>query len=271
MDLGEFSELHVPALEADEARYNLQIDAIASAVKDNLTDFRHWTFGVPGHCAIKWPGRAILLGNLDRVECQQLAEATKHIEYPGVVGADQTAHWFIQHATEMGAHFEAPLPQRIHVLSSTPRYSGVRGSPRAADIEDMPLLLEWLAAFHREAIPHDPPPERANIEMAVANRRFLLWIIDEKPVSVARIARRLRLTGAINSVYTPPQERGRGYASSVTAAVVDQLFSEGKTAACLYTDLRNPISNRCYAKVGFRPHCDSWHYLRKPHGIDPNG
>jgi len=270
MDLEEFSELHVPALEADEVGYNLQIAAIASAVKENPAGFRHWTLGAPGHCAVQWPGWAILLGNLNGVECQQLAEATKHIEYPGVVGADQTAHWFIQHATEMGAHFEAPLPQRIHVLSSAPCYPGVRGSSRVADAGDVPLLLEWLAAFHQEAIPQDPPPERAKIEMAVANRRLLFWILDEKPVSVAGIARRLRHTGAISSVYTPPQERCRGYAGSVTAAVVDQLFSEGKTSACLYTDLRNPISNRCYAKIGFRPHCDSWHYLRSRTDLTPN-
>jgi predicted GNAT family acetyltransferase len=81
---------------------------------------------------------------------------------------------------------------------------------------------------------------------------------------MATIARRVRRTGAISSVYTPPEQRGRGYAGSVTAAVVDRLFAEGKRAICLYTDLRNPLSNRCYAKIGFRPHCDSWYYVRRP-------
>jgi predicted GNAT family acetyltransferase len=80
---------------------------------------------------------------------------------------------------------------------------------------------------------------------------------------MAAVARRLRNTGAIAPVYTPPEHRGRGYAGSVTAAVVDKLFGEGKTAVCLYTDLRNPTSNRCYARIGFTRHCDSWHYLRK--------
>jgi len=80
---------------------------------------------------------------------------------------------------------------------------------------------------------------------------------------MAAITRRVRRTGAISSVYTPPEQRGRGYAGSVTAAVVDRLFAEGKKAICLYTDLRNPLSNRCYAKIGFRPHCDSWYYVRR--------
>jgi len=32
--------------------------------------------------------------------------------------------------------------------------------------------------------------------------------------------------------------------------------------ACLYTDLRNPMSNRCYAKIGFKPYRAPRHYLR---------
>jgi len=153
-----------------------------------------------------------------------------------------------------GEDFEDPIPQRIHVLSSPPRYPGADGSPRGATVADAPLLFEWLVAFHKEAVPHDPPPEQANIEKLAAGGRFLL--LDEQTAGLspsAAISRRLRHTAAIAPVYTPPEQRGRGYAGSVTAAVVDRVFSEGKTAACLYTDLRNPCSNRCYAKIGFKP------------------
>jgi RimJ/RimL family protein N-acetyltransferase len=262
MDLREFAELHVPALEADEIRFNLQIAAMASAVKERPMGFRHWGLGAPGHCATQWPGRAIVLGNLDQAECWELANATMQIEYPGVRGSDQTARWFVQHALAMGANFEDPIPQRIHVLSSAARYPGAAGSARAVRAVDAPLLFEWLVAFHQQAVPHNPPPQQADAEKAATSGRFLFWTVDEKPVSLAAITRRLRHTGAISYVYTPPEHRGRGYAGSVTAAVVDQLFAEGKTAVCLHTDLRNPISNRCYAKIGFRPHCDSWYYLR---------
>jgi predicted GNAT family acetyltransferase len=46
----------------------------------------------------------------------------------------------------------------------------------------------------------------------------------------------------------------------VTAALVERIYAEGKSFACLYTDLRNPFSNRCYAKIGFEPVCAAWHY-----------
>jgi predicted GNAT family acetyltransferase len=86
--------------------------------------------------------------------------------------------------------------------------------------------------------------------------------VDGEPVSMAGIVRQTRHAAAIAAVYTPPKLRGRGYAGSVTAAVVERVFAEGKAIACLYTDLRNPISNRCYAKIGFKPICPSWHYPR---------
>jgi len=264
MEVAEFAALHVPALEADEVRFNLQIAAITAALLETPVGLRSWSLGAPGHCAIQWPGRAILLGNLALAECQRLAEATVATGSPGVVGADQTARWFVERAIAMGETFEDPIPQRIHILSDAPRYPGVPGSARAVTAADAPLLFDWLDAFQKEAVPHDPPPEPANVERAAASGRFLFWTVDGGPVAMAAIARRLRTTGAISSVYTPPEHRSRGYAGSVTAAVVDRLFAEGKTAVCLYTDLRNPISNRCYAKMGFRPHCDSWQYLRRP-------
>jgi predicted GNAT family acetyltransferase len=68
-------------------------------------------------------------------------------------------------------------------------------------------------------------------------------------------------------VHTPPERRG--YAGAATAAVAARILAEGKTAVCLYTDLRNAASNRCYAKIGFEPHCDSWHYLRRPRRVAP--
>jgi len=35
---------------------------------------------------------------------------------------------------------------------------------------------------------------------------------------------------------------------SATAALSERIFAEGKSAACLYTDLSNIYSNRCYAR-----------------------
>jgi predicted GNAT family acetyltransferase len=70
-------------------------------------------------------------------------------------------------------------------------------------------------------------------------------------------------SAAIAGVYTPPELRGRGYAGSATAAVVELIYAKGRKSACLYTDLRNPASNRCYEKIGFKPYCESWFFPQK--------
>src|SRR5262245_62560811 len=121
MDLAQFAALHVPALEADEARFIL-LAGLTSAEKDAPLGLRLWSLGAPGHCAMQWPERAILLGDLDRAQCQQLADATMAIGAPGVLGADQTAHWFVERAIAMGAEFESAIAQRIRVLLESPRF-----------------------------------------------------------------------------------------------------------------------------------------------------
>ena len=44
------------------------------------------------------------------------------------------------------------------------------------------------------------------------------------------------------------------------------VFTEGKRAACLFTDLRNLASNRCYARIGFKPACDAALHIQTAHG-----
>ena len=119
-------------------------------------------------------------------------------------------------------------------------------------------------SFVREATPHDPLPSRERLHALAGEVQHFFWIVDDEPVSMAAIVRRTRNAAAIAAVYTPPPRRGRGYAGSVTAAVAEQAFAEGKAVACLYTNARNPFSNRCYAKIGFEPVCDSAHIPRSP-------
>lgn len=219
--------------------------------------------GGPGACAVKAPGRPIVLGALTREQCRGLAETVRDLDYEGVVGVDLAPVWFVERAAELGAVFADPIPQRIHVLRAKPAYPPAPGQARQVVPEDAPLLADWTAAFVREAVPDDPVPTREEIERAAGEGRHFLWMVAGEPVAMAAIARRLRTAAAISQVFTPPAHRGRGYAGSVTAAVVERIFGEGRTAACLYTDLRNPASNRCYARIGFTPLCDAWAYWRR--------
>src|SRR5262249_32262412 len=151
----EFVRYHLPALEADEVRYNVQI-AILSVAQKKLANLQHWTLGGRGHCATRSPGHGILLGALDRAECEDLALQTRDIDYPRVIGSDERAPWFVQAARSIGITFAEAIPQRIHVLRDAPRFPGADGSARVVVADDAPLLFEYITGFHREAVPHEP-------------------------------------------------------------------------------------------------------------------
>ena len=61
----------------------------------------------------------------------------------------------------------------------------------------------------------------------------------------------------IGPVYTPPDLRGRGYGTAVTAEVSRLLLDRGHRFCFLYTDLANPTSNAIYMRIGYEPVCDS--------------
>ena len=261
MQLAEFITYHQPALQANEVKYNRILGLLADAAAPKL---RLWSFGSSGACAVQRPGYPLVLGALSEAECHRLAEETQQTDFPGVVGCDETARWFVEHATMLGFAFREPMPQQIHALSEPPRYPNAAGHARRLSAAETPLFVDWMIAFHQQAVP--PAPSREELEQLAGEAVQLLWVVDGEPVSTAGIVRRTRAAAAISRVYTSPSLRGRGFAGSVTAAVVERIFAEGRSAACPYSDLRNSSSNRCYARIGFKPVCSSWHFARVRQG-----
>ena len=59
----------------------------------------------------------------------------------------------------------------------------------------------------------------------------------------------------VGPVYTPKENRGRGYAGAGVAEVSRRILAAG-SRACLFTDQANPTSNRLYERLGYRPVVD---------------
>lgn len=262
MQFADFVAYHQPALKNDEIRHNLMLAVLSRFLESGSDDVLTWTLGEPGQCAIKTPGRSIILGELTEQQSHKLADETRELDYPGVLGPGKTANWFVDRATKLGIRFRETVNQQIHSIADRPTYPGTPGSARQAAAGDAPLLAEWIIAFLEEAVPHDPVPTREQLEQRADMDRHWIWLVDGEPVSMAGIVRNLDRVSSIAPVYTPPAHRGRGYAGSVTAAVVENILADGKDAACLFINLANPFSLRCYAKIGFKPACDFPLFLR---------
>ena len=67
----------------------------------------------------------------------------------------------------------------------------------------------------------------------------------------------------VSPVYTPPEYRGKGYATSCVAAVSQHLLNTGYKYCFLFTDVANPTSNHIYQKIGYQPVCEISDYSFK--------
>ena len=132
------------------------------------------------------------------------------------------------------------------------------GRLRHAEIEDLPLMAMWIAKFSSEAIGKEPEPGRAerNAEKYIAGRKLYVWDHDG-PVSIVRVSRAMKNGTVISLVYTPPELRSRGYATSSVYQLTKKLLIGGYKFCSLYTDLANPASNHIYPKIGFVPMGDT--------------
>ena len=80
-------------------------------------------------------------------------------------------------------------------------------------------------------------------------------------MSMAARARPMTHGVVVNAVYTPPEMRGRGYASACVGHLSQHLLDSGYQFCCLFTDLSNPTSNNIYQRLGYHPVCDYDEYV----------
>ncbi|MDP8223981.1 MAG: GNAT family N-acetyltransferase [Candidatus Lernaella stagnicola] len=155
-----------------------------------------------------------------------------------------------------GRGFRMWMNHTIYELRQIKESARVSGRCRVAQKADTERVWDWWGRFEDEAMGADA--ERAShevLETYIRQKRVYFWE-DTEPVSLAVVVRKLPRWGCVGGVYTPPEQRGRGYASACVGAVCEYLLAEGSEFVCLFADRDNPISNHLYQKIGFRPLVD---------------
>lgn len=170
---------------------------------------------------------------------------------PGVGGLRPQAEVFADEWVRRAGGVAKPsMRQGIYVADRVTPPDGVPGRLRSADAGDLPLLREWVAGFHADT---GLPPEGPNdLEVRVASGRLCVWVVDGRPVSMAGATAPAAGVSRVQYVYTPPDQRGRGYASACVAALTARELAVSGRTCMLYTDLANPTSNGIYQAVGYR-------------------
>ncbi|MHB8104901.1 MAG: GNAT family N-acetyltransferase [Dehalococcoidales bacterium] len=262
-------------LAKDGARYGL-IVAIANGLVRNP---HHFGPDDPWFCsigtgtkinavAIRTPPHNIILahfsGDIAAIAEKLVVVVTEKFKViPGVVGDKDLADIFArQWCDAFNLKIRNKMEQRIFRLNRVNDVPLSRGKMRPATMADKDLVVKWSHAFHVDTGMEKMGEPEMDITPLLEMGWIFLWE-DGKPVAMARQAGVADKGITVSGVYTPPELRGKGYATSCVAELSKLILQSGKEFCMLYTDLAIPTSNSIYKKIGYKEVADSVEYTFK--------
>lgn len=206
------------------------------------------------------PPKRIVLSRIDTDIQAAVILLVRHlrridVQIPGAVGPAVEAQAFADCWVEGVSGVSTSISRRMRVFEAR-TVANLPLSPgklRLARPDDHPLMARWIVGLS-EAIgePVNFEGAKSRAEKLIKDQQLYVWD-NEEPVSIAGVSRPMRNGTTIGAVYTPPEHRGKGYATSCVLLLTKKLLSDGYSFCSLYTDLSNPTSNNIYMKIGYIP------------------
>ncbi|WIG20225.1 GNAT family N-acetyltransferase [Bacillus anthracis] len=150
------------------------------------------------------------------------------------------------------------MEQGIYELKQVKKKWTEEGIFREINSDELPVIGKWIYQFCEDVnLPTTKEEAEQTAHTLITNHRLFGLEIDGKLVSVAAKTRPTKNNITINFVYTPKEERKKGYASNCVAALSQSMLDEGYNTTTLYTDLANPTSNKIYQEIGYEQIAES--------------
>jgi predicted GNAT family acetyltransferase len=204
-------------------------------------------------CVMRTPPHKVLITAMPEEAAESLAAVLVDLYevIPAVLGpsgpAEAVAMAWVK---RRGGGWRPGMEMGIYRLTTVIPPRPVPGTLRTATVDDIDLAVEWGEAFAQDTGVMFPT-RRSSIEEWVQHERLQVWEVGGTPVCIA-VAQGDTPGGArVGYVYTPPEHRGRGYASACVASVSQKVLDRGADFCVLYTDMSNPTSNAIYQRIGY--------------------
>ena len=259
---GDFLQRAESWLLASEAEHNLHL-SLAYVRRDAGATGADVLFGTVEQdgdlvgCVIRTPPHKLLITSMPPEAAPDIVGhvAELYDEIPAVLGPADSAVAVASAWTALkGGGWETGMQQRIYRLDQVEPVRPVPGAMRLATMDDLELLTDWGTGFARDA-GHAFLLAREQVNRMIERQDPHIWQ-DESPASMA-VAQGATPNGCrVGYVYTPPELRGRGYASALVARLSQRMLDSGMTFCVLYTDLGNPTPNAIYQRIGYNVICD---------------
>jgi RimJ/RimL family protein N-acetyltransferase len=261
-----FREAATPYLLRDEARHNLLLGVSTTLIQrpDLYEAFDLWVVSdgdeVTGAALRTHPLNLVLAQPANDVALDTLVDRLllERQELPGVIAALPELEAFVGAWTSANDLDVTRLFRHgVYELRDVLPIPAAPGRPRPVTPEDRDLVIPWVVAFAEEVLPKDDEAERhiryVDSRLTATNDAGMwFWEDDGRPVSVSGYGGATPNGMRIGPVYTPPELRGRGYATTLVSEQSRWLLGTGRTLCFLYTDLDNPTSNALYRRIGYR-------------------
>jgi len=172
------------------------------------------------------------------------------INLAGPDEADFTRAWTEATGTGASVYMRSRLFRLAGLLPPEPLPPG---AARVAGQSDFDLLVNWSVAFGAETGAARAENPGFTVAEKLSHGGLMLWEVESMPVAMAGLTRNVAGVVRIAAVYTPPEQRRRGYGGSITTAVSQAALDYGADEVVLFTDQANPTSNALYQRLGYRP------------------
>lgn len=212
-------------------------------------------------CAVRVDSQTLFMSAMSASAAELLAAHLdiEQVALAGVVGRRDTVMAFVE---RYARDYESHANLMLYRLQGQPQFGPASGISLVATRSHFDQVLSWYAAFEREVgMIAVPSPLAQRVERRIAAEQVVLWVDHGEPVSMACCNGLPAASARIGPVYTPPKLRGRGFAQAVTAAASLHVQRDQARMVFLFTDALNPISNRCYQRIGYQYISDHIHLL----------
>lgn len=272
-DLTLFKKDVIPFLEKDEAENNLALGVLQSLTEKDESPFLMAAVIKDDDLGLTilqtHPSQIILSNSVPFTshEIQVIGEKLINTiqEIPGFVGEKElTTELAFYIADIKGIHAHVQMNQKIYKLEKVKKNTKSKGKLRKVEEKDHNTIKDWVYQFCNEV------KQPISLEEAIKKTKEMIhkgnlvaWEKNGKLVSMAYATRPTKNNITISYVYTPINERKKGYASDCVSAFTQLLLDRGYKTTSLYTDISNPTSNKIYIQIGYEAIMDSVHILFK--------
>ncbi|WP_153723050.1 GNAT family N-acetyltransferase [Sporosarcina cascadiensis] len=180
--------------------------------------------------------------------------AEQSISIPTVISRKEWAISFAEKwKAETGRGFQVEIDEGVYRLDAV--NSALEDSPgnwRLATKKDALRIAAWLMLFEKEAgLPLTPKDAvREEVASFIDRQEVFVWENEGKVVSMMKKARPTERGVTVSMVFTPRQERRKGYGRTMVAKVSEELMKEFQFCL-LFTDLANATANKIYQEIGY--------------------